>query len=340
MIVASIQDSHNESNRDGLLAIVHPNRRALAIPREDTRLNDGTSLEGVSLLRALEQWDRYFPTLSNMDAMLRGGEWQAPLSISDVKLLAPLPRTWAFLDGSAFVQHVLLVRKARGAEPPEDLYTVPLMYQGASDNLLPGSADIPLVDSTHGMDFESEVAVITDYVPMGTKASSAAQYIRFLVLLNDVSLRELIPREVGTGFGFLHGKPPSSFAPFAITPDELGDAWNNGRVHLPLETTRNGKLFGTPNAGQMHFSFFDLIEHACKTRPLSAGTILGSGTVSNKDETVGSSCLVEQRMLEKIHTGKITTTYLQDGDRVHITMKQGACDIFGVIDQRVKKIAT
>lgn len=338
MIVASIQDSRGHSTKDGVLAVVHPNRHILAVPNKDTTLEDGTPLEGIPLLQALERWDHYSTALSKIDAALRGGTWQTPIPVADVQLLAPLPRTWAFLDGSAFVQHVLLVRKARGAEPPEDLYTVPLMYQGVSDNLLPGSADIPLIDPTHGMDFESEVAVITDHVPMGTKASNAARYIRFLVLLNDVSLRELIPREVGTGFGFLHGKPPSSFAPFAITPDELGDAWRDGRVHLPLETTRNGTLFGHPNAGEMHFSFFDLIEHACKTRPLSAGTILGSGTVSNRDETVGSSCLVEQRMLEKIHTGTITTTYLQDGDRVQITMKQGTRDLFGVIDQRVRQI--
>lgn len=350
MIVASIEDSHNERNRDGLLAIVHPNRHMVALPsrvspsralpNKASMLHNDASLEGISLLRALEHWEHYHPALLKIDEALRDGRWQTPISVADVKLLAPLPRTWAFLDGSAFVQHVLLVRKARGVEPPHDLHTVPLMYQGASDNLLPGSADIPLIDLAHGMDFESEVAIITDHVPMGTKASDAARYIRFLVLLNDVSLRELIPREVATGFGFLQGKPPSSFAPFAITPDELGDAWRDGRVHLRLETKLNGKLFGQPNAQEMHFSFFDLIEHASKTRPLSAGTIIGSGTVSNTDESAGSGCLVEQRMLEKIHTGTITTAYLQDGDRVRITMRQGTCELFGTIDQRVSRVSS
>jgi fumarylacetoacetate (FAA) hydrolase len=212
------------------------------------------------------------------------------------------------------------------------------MYQGASDNLLSAHDDIPLIDPAHGMDFESEVAVITDGVPMGTKASQAASHIKLVVLMNDVSLRELIPRELGTGFGFFHGKPPSSFSPFALTPDELGDAWRDGKVRLPLETELNGHLFGAPNACEMYFSFFQLIEHAAKTRPLSAGTIIGSGTVSNEDATVGSSCLVEQRMREKIATGAIETQYLKDGDRIVIRMRKDGRDLFGTIDQRVRKV--
>jgi fumarylacetoacetate (FAA) hydrolase len=336
MILASI---HSPSSRDGLLAVVSPDRSSLALPTAAHTLADGSSLSGASLLATLDRWDDALPVLQRLDADLRSGKATDTRPASTVIFLAPLPRTWAFLDGSAFIQHVLLVRKARNAEPPEDLYSVPLMYQGASDNLLSATDDIPLRDVADGMDFESEVGVILGAVPMGTKATDAAPYIKLLTMMNDVSLRELIPREVGTGFGFIHGKPPSSFAPFVVTPDELGDAWSNGRVHLPLETRLNGKVFGNPNAGEMHFSFFDLVEHAAKTRPLSAGTILGSGTVSNKDESVGSSCLAEQRMLEKIKTGTISTRYLHDGDRVQITMQRNGVDIFGVIDQRVQQVS-
>ncbi len=335
MILASIK---TPASCDGLLAVVSPDHQSIALPHPSDTFSDGTPLSGISLLRALERWDEALPILQRIDGQLRSGAPINRTAVSSVTFLAPLPRTWAFLDGSAFVQHVLLVRKARNAEPPEDLYTVPLMYQGASDNLLSGTDDIPLRDPSDGMDFESEVGVILGDVPLGTKASEAAPYIKLLTIMNDVSLRELIPREVGTGFGFIHGKPPSAFAPFVITPDELGDAWRDGRVHLPLETRINGKVFGTPNAGEMHFSFFDLIEHAAKTRPLSAGTILGSGTISNRDESVGSSCLVEQRMLEKIKTGSITTQYLRDGDRVQISMRLHGVDIFGTIDQRVRQI--
>jgi fumarylacetoacetate (FAA) hydrolase len=334
MILASIKTS---SSRDGLLAVVSPDHSSIALPTTAHTLPDGSSLCGASLLATIERWDDALPVLQRLDAELRTGTAEDIKQSSSVTFLAPLPRTWAFLDGSAFIQHVLLVRKARNAEPPEDLYTVPLMYQGASDNLLSGTDDVPLRDPADGMDFESEVGVILGAVPMGTKASNAAPYIKLLTIMNDVSLRELIPREVGTGFGFIHGKPPSSFAPFVVTPDELGDAWRDGRVHLPMETRLNGKVFGTPNAGEMHFSFFDLIEHAAKTRPLSAGTILGSGTISNADETVGSSCLAEQRMLEKIKTGTISTRYLQDGDRVQITMQRDGVDIFGAIDQRMRQ---
>jgi fumarylacetoacetate (FAA) hydrolase len=252
--------------------------------------------------------------------------------------MAPLPRTWSFLDGSAFVQHVRLVRKARGAELPEDLLTTPLMYQGVSDNLLGPTDDIPLVDPEHGMDFEAEVAVVTNFVPCGTKAAEAAKHILFITIMNDVSLRELIPREVGTGFGFLQSKPPSSFAPFLLTPDELGAAWQNGRLCLPVETRLNGEIFGSPTAQEMHFSFFDLIEHAARTRPLSAGTIVGSGTVSNENPYVGSSCIVERRMIEIISTGTATTRYLRDGDEVTISVTDGSRDLFGTIRQRIRQL--
>lgn len=314
---------------DGELVIVHPDRRTIALlPQEHFS----------SLRNAIDSWSDAAPKLQEIYESLSKGTWHRTTTTSDVTFMAPLPRTWAFIDGSAFIQHVILVRKARGAEPPEDLHTVPLMYQGASDNLLGPRDDIPLRAVSDGMDFESEVAIITNDVPMGTKAKDADKHIILVMACNDVSLRELIPRELVTGFGFFHGKPPSAFSPFAVTPDELGKDWREGRLHLPVTTTLNRKHFGSPNAGEMHFSFHSLIEHAATTRPLSAGTIIGSGTVSNKDETVGSSCLAERRMLEKINSGSISTTYLKDGDVVEISVTHNNVNLFGTIHQRVKQV--
>ena len=212
MILASVRSSRPGLEIDGELVVVHPDHSKVAL------LPSG---EFSSLLAALGAWSAAEPTLRAADAQLRAGTWTATKPAADCFFLAPLPRTFALLDGSAYIEHIRLVRKARGAELPEDLFTIPLMYQGASDNLLAATDDIPLIDPGHGMDFESEVAVITDFVPMGTVSSKAEKHIKLLVLMNDVSLRELIPRELGTGFGFFHGKPPSSFAPFALTPDEL-----------------------------------------------------------------------------------------------------------------------
>jgi fumarylacetoacetate (FAA) hydrolase len=329
MILASIRPHIGGTSPDGQAVLVHSDRSHVAL------LPAG---EFGSLLNLIEQWEAKLPRLREIHNAFSHGSWKETRPISQVSFLAPLPRTWGFVDGSAFVQHVRLVRKARGAEPPPDLLTVPLMYQGVSDNLLAPTDDIPLVDPAHGMDFESEVAVITNFVPLGTKATDAAKHILFITIMNDVSLRELIPREVGTGFGFLQSKPPSSFAPFLLTPDELGSAWQQGRLCLPLETKLNGEVFGTPNAREMHFSFFDLIEHAARTRPLSAGTIVGSGTVSNEDPTVGSSCIVERRMLEAIATGTASTTYLQAGDEVEISVTHEGVNLFGTIKQRVRRI--
>jgi fumarylacetoacetate (FAA) hydrolase len=329
MIVASIESSLPKLRSDGELVLVHPLRETVALlPKEIFS----------SLRETLDSWEEHSPQLLEIDKRLRAGNWPETRAVSEVRFKAPLPRSWAFLDGSAFVQHVLLVRKARGAEAPEDLLTVPLMYQGASDNLIGPCEDIPLRAQSDGMDFESEVGIITGPVPLGTKAAAADKYIRLILLINDVSLRELIPRELATGFGFFHGKPPSSFSPFAVTPDELGADWRDGRLHLPVTTTLNGVHFGHPNAGEMHFSFRELIEYAATTRPLSAGTILGSGTVSNTDESVGSSCLVERRMLEKIHSGAISTRYLHDGDSVEISVVKDGINIFGSIRQRVKQV--
>jgi fumarylacetoacetate (FAA) hydrolase len=254
-------------------------------------------------------------------------------------LASPLPRAYQWADGSAYVNHVELVRKARGAAVPENFYTDPLMYQGDSGGFL-GPRDSILVQSEEwGIDFESEIAVITDDVPMGISPAAAPGHIILLMLVNDVSLRNLIPAELKKGFGFFHGKPASAFSPAAVTPDELGDAWKDEKVHLPLITHLNGKHFGQPEAGvDMTFNFARLISHAARTRFLGAGTIIGSGTVSNRDRSKGSSCLVEKRMLEILAHGEARTPFMRFGDRVRIEMldKQGK-SIFGAIRQEVKE---
>lgn len=315
---------------DGRLAVVAPDglRAALVPPAL-----------APNLLAALQEWDTVEPRLRAVDAALRDGKPDGQVELSSQVLMAPLPRTYAWLDGSAYIHHIVLVRKARGAQPPEDLRTVPLMYQGVSDTLLGPFDDIPLISEAHGMDFEAEVAVILDRVPVGTKAVKAGTHVKLLTLMNDVSLRNLIPRELAAGFGFFHSKPASSLAPFAVTPDELGDSWKDGRLHLELRTTWNGKLFGHPNAGEMFFSFHQLIEHAAMTRELSAGTILGGGTVSNEDEKAGSSCIAERRMIEKIATGHMETPFMKAGDTVEIEMLKDGRSIFGRIRQKVSALA-
>ncbi len=265
------------------------------------------------------------------------------------RCLAPLPRAYQWADGSAYVSHVELVRQARGAEMPASFWTDPLMYQGGSDSFLAPNEAIEMADAAWGIDLEGEVAVITSDVPMGATAEAAADCIRLIMLANDVSLRNLIPAELGKGFGFFHGKPSTAFSPVAVTADELGSAWRDGKLHLPLIASINGKLLGKPNAGlDMTFSFHELIQHAAKTRRLGAGSIIGSGTVSNKGEAgppepverggVGYSCLAERRVVEVILEGKATTPFLQFGDRVRIEMLDAAGhSIFGAIEQIVAK---
>jgi len=318
-----------EAKDGALLVVARSQERAARVPAGLT----------PNLLSALEDWNRVLPWLQEVSADLERGSWKDVVALKPGILAAPLPRTWSWLDGSAYIQHIILVRKARGAEPPEDLRTVPLMYQGISDNLLGPEDDIRLIDEAWGLDFESEVGVITGDVPLGTKAAQAAGHVKLLVAMNDVSLRNLIPRELKAGFGFFHGKPATAFAPFAVTPDELGDDWRDGRLRLPLVTKLNGKLFGQPDAGEMHFSFYDLIEHAAKTRKLSAGTVIGGGTVANVDESKGSSCLAERRMLEIIKTGKPSTPFLKAGDEVEIEMLRGGRSVFGAIRQKVAAAA-
>ena len=315
-------------NKDGELVVVSKNNLTAA------KVNH----IAPNLQFALENWNTCYSSLNDIYLQLNEGKYPRPIKVNEADFHSPLPRAYQWLDGSAYIQHVILVRKARHAELPETLKTVPLMYQGSSDSFLSPQEDIPLISPSHGVDFEGEVGVITDFVPMGTKENEALKLIRLCVIINDVSLSGIIPEELKGGFGFLQGKPSSAFAPFAITPDELGVAWKDGRIHLPLRSELNGKWYGHPNAGEMFFSFGKLIEHACRTRSLCAGTIIGSGTVSNEDETVGSSCLAEKRMLEKIKTGEIQTPFLQVGDTIKFQMlSSNGENLFGTIFQKVAK---
>ncbi|MEK6976559.1 MAG: fumarylacetoacetate hydrolase family protein [Candidatus Thermoplasmatota archaeon] len=316
--------------RDGRLALVDDVAgRVLPVP----------AAVAPNLLAALREWAVAEPRLRALDKELKAGRAQGSVPLAGCRFMAPLPRSTCWLDGSAYINHIILVRKARGAEPPADLRTVPLLYQGASDPML-GPNDAIEADEAWGPDLEAEVGVILDDVPRGTKAKDALAHVRLIVAMNDVSLRELIPRELAAGFGFFHGKPPTAFAPFAVTPDELGAAWKDGRVHLPMVSHVNGKPFGHPDAGpEMFFSFAQLVEHAAKTRPLPAGTVLGSGTVSNEDASKGFSCIAEVRMLETIQHGKPSTPYLRHGDTVRIEVLQDGRSVFGAIEQKVVPLA-
>ena len=290
-----------------------------------------------SMQAALETWERVAPALDRVARSLDAGERQDAEPFDPATCAAPLPRAFQFADGSAYVTHVELVRKARGAEIPESFWTDPLMYQGLSDHFLGPREAITAADEAWGIDFEAEVAVIVDDVPMGITAEQAGGHIKLVTLLNDVSLRGLIPAELGKGFGFFHSKPASALAPVAVTPDELGDAWDGGKMCLPLISHLNGRLIGKPDAGvDMTFDFSQLIAHAAKTRRLGAGTVVGSGTVSNADRSAGSSCLAEVRMLETLESGTPTTPFLRFGDRVRIEMLGAdGGSIFGAIEQEV-----
>jgi fumarylacetoacetate (FAA) hydrolase len=287
-----------------------------------------------TLQAALDDWDRCSPLLRAQAEALEQGEAADAFDLSVGDLAAPLPRAYQFLDGSAYLAHVERVRRARGAEMPPSFLTDPLMYQAVSDGFLPPVGTIPVASQDYGIDFESEVCVVTSDVPMGVSAAEAGEYVQLVCLVNDVSLRNLIPAELAKGFGFLHSKPRSALSPVMVTPDELGDAWRDGKVHLPLVTTLDGERFGAPEAGvDMQFSFFELIAHAAKTRPLAAGTIIGSGTVANQDESLGASCMAEKRMLEIIRDGKPTTPFLSFGARVRVEMfDRAGHSIFGAIE--------
>ena len=320
--------SLKKHGRDGTLIVVSADlKKAVAVP----------GIAGT-MQEALEKWDAVSHHLQKIYADLNAGEKLDNIfAFVPSDCASPLPRAYQWLDGSAYVNHVELVRKSRGVEMPESFWTDPLMYQGAGDTLLGPCDDVPLPDEKHGIDFESEVAVITDDVPMGVSIEDAAKHIKLIVLVNDVSLRYVAMSEMAKGFGFLNAKPATAFSPVAVTPDALGSAWKDGRVELPLITQYNGVEFGRPNAGNdMVFNFPTLVAHAAKTRFLAAGTIIGSGTVSNKDKTVGSSCIVEKRTIEKIETGESTTPFMKYGDRVKIEMLDASgASIFGAIDQKI-----
>lgn len=290
-----------------------------------------------SIREWIENWDIFYNEIKALSDNLNKGIGDS-FSVNEEDFHSPLPRAFQWADGSAFIQHVKLVRKARNAPLPEDLLTVPLMYQGGSDVFLAPREDIPLIDFSHGMDFEGEIVVVTSDVPMGISAEKALNHILLVMLCNDVSLRGLIPEELARGFGFLQSKPSSAFSPFALTRDELGPSWKEGRLHLPLISEYNGQAFGKPDGGEMHFHFGQLISHAARTRDLSAGTIIGSGTVSNEDPTRGGSCLAEKRMLEQINTGKITTPFMSVGDTIKIEMfNSNGNNLFGTIKQKISK---
>jgi fumarylacetoacetate (FAA) hydrolase len=297
--------------------------------------------EGIaaSLREAVETWSEAEPQLQDLYRRLNKGDARGSFAVDIKALHSPLPRSFQWADGSAFIHHIKLVRMARNAPLPETLETVPLMYQGGSDSFLAPTEDIPQVDFNHGTDFEGEVGVIVGDVPMGITPEKALEKIILFVAINDVSLRGLIPEELAQGFGFFQSKPSSAFAPFAVTSDELGGAWIDGRIHLPLKVEYNGEFFGNADAGAMHFHFGQLIAHAARTRPLMAGTIIGSGTVSNEDISRGSSCLAEKRMLEKIHDGVIKTPFMKSGDTIKMEMldREGH-NIFGTIEQKVVKL--
>jgi fumarylacetoacetate (FAA) hydrolase len=315
--------------RDGRLLIVS-RRLTHAVTAPDV---------APTLQAALDDWQRIAPQLEEVYAALNAqdGSLRDVIELTPEALMAPLPRAYHWVDGSAYVNHVELVRKARGAEMPQSYWNDPLVYQGGADDLLGPCEDAKFFSEEHGIDLEAEVAVITDDVPMGTTASIARSHIRLLMLVNDWSLRNLIPTELAKSFGFYQSKPATAFSPVAVTPDELDAAWDGGRVHLPLIVHVNGQLLGKPNAGvDMTFDFPRLLEHVTKTRNARAGTILGSGTVSNYDRSLGSACLAERRTLEQLESGQPRTPFLRFGDRVRIEMLDAqGLSIFGAIDQRV-----
>ncbi|MAE45086.1 MAG: 2-keto-4-pentenoate hydratase [Magnetovibrio sp.] len=323
--------------RDGKLAVVSRDLgQCLEVP--DIAL---------TMQAALDNWRENSPRLEEVSAHLNAGEIPGAIDFNQSECLSPLPRAYQWADGSAYVNHVELVRKARGAEIPESFWADPLMYQGGSDSFIGPRDDIELESEDWGIDFEAEIAVITDDTPMGISPRDAASHIVFLMLVNDVSLRNLIPAELAKGFGFFQSKPSSAFSPVAVTPDEVGGAWKDGRVHLPLLSSLNGEAFGRPEAGDdMTFGLAELVSHAAKTRPLGAGSIVGSGTVSNKmdggpsrpvaEGGLGYSCIAEIRMIETIEHGAARTPFMRFGDNVRIEMNDASGQsIFGAIDQKV-----
>jgi fumarylacetoacetate (FAA) hydrolase len=323
MKLATLKDD----TRDGQLAVVSRDLKTAVIA-------DGIA---STLQRALDDWQFIAPQLEQRYEELNDGKARNVFDFDPKRCMAPLPRAFQWADGSSYVNHVELVRKARNAEMPESFWHEPLMYQGGSDDFIGPMDDIVLGSEEWGIDFEGEVAVITDDVPMGSAPDAALSHIKLLMLVNDVSLRNLIPAELAKGFGFFQAKPASSFSPVAVTPDELSTAWEDGKLHLPLRTTWNGVQVGQPNAGvDMVFSFPQLIAHLAKTRNARAGSIIGSGTVSNKDSKKGYTCIAEKRALEMIADGEAKTPFMKFGDTIKIEMfDANGKSIFGAINQQV-----
>jgi fumarylacetoacetate (FAA) hydrolase len=317
-----------DGTRDGRLILVSRDLARAVVPAEGPR----------TLQAFLDDWDLHADRLRAIARDLETGGIEGIFAFDPDAILAPLPRSLQWLDASGYLNHVELVRRARGADMPDDMYRDPIMYQGASDGFLAPRDPIPVADEeAWGADFEAELVVVLGDCPMAPGRETAKQAIRLIGLVNDVSLRGLIPAEISKGFGFIHGKPRNALSPVLVTPDELGDAWDGAKVSLPLTVRLNGALFGSPNTGvDLTFDFADLIAHAAKTRPLAAGTVLGSGTVSNVDPETGCCCIVERRVREIIATGAATTPFLSYGDRVEIEMRDKAGhSIFGKIDQMV-----
>ncbi len=322
MKLATLRDG----TRDGRLLVVRRDGAA-ATPAPD---------EWRTLQRALDDWDRAERALRALDGALERHAIEG-MTIDPERLAAPLPRAYEWIDGSAYLNHVILVRKARGAEPPPTLQADPLIYQGGSGDMLGPRDPLVLHDAAWGLDYESELAVILGDVPLGIGAEDAGDCVRLIALVNDVTLRNLVPTELAKGFGFFQSKPATAFAPLVVTPDELGDAWNGGRAHVRVRSTYRGEVIGDCDAGpEMHFSFFELIAHIAKTRRFAAGTILGSGTVSNADRARGVSCLAERRMIETIDEGKPRTPFMSVGDTIEIeAFAADGTSPFGVIRQKV-----
>ena len=321
--------SLKEGGRDGTLIVVS---------RDLTKAVRATGI-APNLQRALEDWSNLAPRLNALSDALNDGSADGVFDLDMRALAAPMPRAYEFVDGSAYLPHVERVRRARGAEVPESFYVDPLMYQAASAGFLGPRDPVKVVSEDYGIDLEAEVVVITDDVPMAVTPKAAAAHIQLVGLVNDVSLRNLIPGELAKGFGFVQSKPRSALSPVVVTLDELGDHWRDNKLHLPMLSHVNGEWFGAPEAGvDMQFDFAQLVAHVAKTRPLSAGTIVGSGTVANEDTSLGASCFAERRTVETLRDGKPSTPYMSFGDSVRIEMlDRDGVSIFGAIEQRIER---
>ncbi|WP_159017389.1 fumarylacetoacetate hydrolase family protein [Cognatiluteimonas profundi] len=323
--------SLKQGGRDGTLIVVSRD------------LQHAVQATGIAptLQRALDDWSTLAPRLNALSEALNDGSADGAFALDIAQLAAPLPRAYEFVDGSAYLPHVARVRRARGAEVPESFYTDPLMYQATSAGFLGPRDPVRVTDESYGIDLEAEIVVITDDVPMAVTPEQAASHIQLIGLVNDVSLRNLIPGELAKGFGFLQSKPRSALSPVFVTPDELGELWRENKLHRPLVTHINGEWFGAPEAGvDMQFDFAQLVAHAARTRPLAAGTIVGSGTIANEDTSLGASCFAEKRVVEALQHGKPQTPFMQFGDVVRIEMTDASGNsIFGAIEQRIERQA-